>query len=92
MPISILEAMACGLPVIATSVGSIPEVIEDNVNGYLVAPHQPATLAAKMAQLVRDDDLRRIMGSANRDKVRRGYSFEEYERKLENIYLALLAE
>jgi glycosyltransferase involved in cell wall biosynthesis len=92
MPISILEAMACGLPVIATSVGSIPEVIEDNVNGYLVAPHQPATLAAKMAQLVRDDDLRRSMGLANRDKVRREYFFEEYERKLENIYLALLAE
>ena len=92
MPIAILEAMACGLPIIATSVGSIPEVVEDNINGYLVAPHQPAALAEKMALLVRGDDLRRAMGTANRVKARKNYSFEEYESKLENIYLDLLAE
>jgi len=92
MPIAILEAMACGLPVIATSVGSIPEVVEDNVNGYLVAPHQPSALAEKMALLVRDAAVRSAMGAANQAKVQKEYSFKEYENKLENIYLDLLAE
>jgi len=91
MPVAILEAMACGLPIIATSVGSIPEFIEDNINGYLVSPRQPSALAEKMAFLVRNSDIRQTMGSSNREKVRREFSFEEYERKLGDVYLSFLS-
>lgn len=57
-PNTILEAMSCGLPVIATGVGGIPELVEDNVNGFLIQSTDAQEIAEKAAQLLKDKNLR----------------------------------
>jgi len=61
-PNSILESLACGTPVVATSVGGIPEQIEDGVTGFLVAAGDAEGMASRIAQLLCDDARRRDMG------------------------------
>ncbi|MBU1568580.1 MAG: glycosyltransferase [Proteobacteria bacterium] len=64
MPTVILEASACGTPCISTPVGGIAEFIEDGVNGLLVSPGDPKTLARAIARLLTNDTLRRRLGQA----------------------------
>jgi len=90
MPMTILEAMACGLPVIATTVGSIPEVIENGVNGYLVKPCDISALAEKILQMAENPPLRKAFSIANRHKVLECFSFSNYENRLEGIYCNIL--
>jgi glycosyltransferase involved in cell wall biosynthesis len=66
MPQAIAEALACGLPVVATSVGAIPEMVTDAVNGYLVKPRSPRGLAAAIAALVNSPRQRHTMGRWSR--------------------------
>jgi len=66
-----LEAGACRRPVVATRVGGIPEVVEDDVNGYLVAAGDPAALAERTGRLISDPALRERMGQAGRERVER---------------------
>ncbi len=70
LPIAVLEALAAGLPVISTPVGGIPELIEDGVEGYLVAPGDVEALANRLAQLIQDADERQRMGARARAKAR----------------------
>ena len=70
MPISVLEAMAAGLPVVASAVGGIPEIVVDGETGLLVpAGVDPAPLAAAIAELLADPERRRQMGEAGRRRV-----------------------
>jgi glycosyltransferase involved in cell wall biosynthesis len=62
MPQAIAEALACGLPVVATSVGAIPEMVTDAVNGYLVRPRSPRALRAAIASLANSPGQRHAMG------------------------------
>jgi glycosyltransferase involved in cell wall biosynthesis len=63
---SLLDAMAFGLPVVATAAGGIPEAVEDGVSGRLVPPGDPGTLAEALAELLGDDERRRAYGAAGR--------------------------
>ena len=63
---SLLDAMAFGLPVVATAAGGIPEAVEDGITGRVVPPGQPAALADALAEVLADDERRRSLGGAGR--------------------------
>jgi glycosyltransferase involved in cell wall biosynthesis len=80
------EAMSHGLPVIASRIGALPEIVEDGVTGYLFEPGNARDLAGKMERLWKDPDLCRRMGQAGREKVVREYREELYYRRLVKAY------
>jgi glycosyltransferase involved in cell wall biosynthesis len=90
MPMAILEGMAVGLPVIATNVGAIPQIVRDGVEGFLVPPGDIEALAGKMAQMASDASLRRQMGEAARERVAAKYSLEAMAQPMEHIYMHIL--
>jgi glycosyltransferase involved in cell wall biosynthesis len=69
IPVGLMEAMASGLPVVATRISGIPELVEDGRTGYLVPPSDSAALAAALRRLAQDAEVRERMGQAGRDKV-----------------------
>ncbi len=85
LPMSLLESMAWGLPVISTTVGSIPEHVHDGAQGLLVQPGDVSALAGAIERIVMDDALRRRMGEAARTAVE-PLSIELYARKVAAIY------
>lgn len=68
-PNVIIEAMAAGLPVVATRVGGIPELVADGVTGMLVEPRNPASFADAIISLLTDEDRRRSMGEKGRERI-----------------------
>lgn len=69
MPLSILEAMASGVAVVASAVGDVPRIVEDGVTGHVVPAKRPDLLADALAVLVSDEGARRAMGAAGRARV-----------------------
>jgi glycosyltransferase involved in cell wall biosynthesis len=86
LPMSVLEAMAAGLPIVSTPVGGIPEAVSDGVEGFLVQPGDVHTLAERLALLAADPALARRMGAAARRKVESTYSTAAVVPRLEQIY------
>ncbi len=70
-PISVMEAMAAGLPVVATVVGGVPELVEDGITGVLVPPERPGSLGQALARLLLDPPRRRAMAEAARMRAAR---------------------
>ena len=78
--------MARRVPVVATDVGGIPEVVTDGVDGVLVPPGDPAALAAAIVELLRDPDLRRRLGEAGHATVADRFSIDAQVRRIEAVY------
>lgn len=91
LPIALLEAMSLGKPVVTTSVGGIPEVIIDGVNGFLVPAKDPELLAQKIIQLLKDDNLRASFSQNAIRTIREHFNLQEMVRKVEEIYSGILA-
>ncbi|HSJ16028.1 MAG TPA: glycosyltransferase family 4 protein [Longimicrobiales bacterium] len=88
--VAALEAMSCGLPVAASNVGGLPEIVDGTVGG-LFAPRDPAALAERVVALLRRDDLAALGGSA-RARVVAHWSGERLAKRHEQIYETLLRE
>ncbi|MEA2633979.1 MAG: hypothetical protein QOH92_746 [Chloroflexota bacterium] len=86
MPLTILEAMASGLPVVASTVGDIPRAVEEGVTGRLVSPQQPAALANALDPLLRDPALRTRMGLAGRRRVEQLFNIHGTCAAIDAIY------
>ena len=86
LPVSLLEAMSWGLPLISTRVGGIPELVRDGVDGILVEPGDVPALAAAISRLAGDADLRFRMGQAARARVEAHFSREVVSPQLERLY------
>ena len=88
LPLGVLEAMAAGVPVVASRVGGIPDVIEHEVSGLLIEPGEPHALAQAIVGILTDDSLRqRLREAAHRDVKR--YSIEAVLGELESLYREL---
>jgi glycosyltransferase involved in cell wall biosynthesis len=86
LPFTILEAMACGTPVVASRVGGIPEMIESGVSGVLVEPANSNALSEAIISLLRDTLMLRRMGIASRAKVERDFGMDAFLRNHESLY------
>ena len=86
MPMALLEAMSWGVPVIATPVGGIPQIVKQEINGLLIPPADVAALTKAIERLLQDSTLRVRLGSAARATIVSGFSLEDAMRKLDNIY------
>jgi glycosyltransferase involved in cell wall biosynthesis len=84
------EAMACGLPVAATTGGALPEVVEDGVTGILVPPGDAPALADAIRTLMGDPELRRRMGQAGRERVLEKFSWRKTALATEAVYREVL--
>jgi glycosyltransferase involved in cell wall biosynthesis len=73
-----LEAGSCGIPVIATTRGGLPEIVEDGVTGFLVPPHAPQYLAAAIDRLAADAQLRARMGRNGGERIRHSFSEDRF--------------
>ena len=85
----ILEAMAMEIPVIATTVGGNPDVVSNGENGFLVPPRNVSKLAAALARLVEDRQMRMKMGKLNRLKVKEDFQWDTAVEKVEKVYREL---
>lgn len=85
-----VEAMACGLAVVATEVGGLPSVVEDGVSGLLVPPEDPRALAEAILRLIGDEALRLRMGACGLSRAREDFSTEAMMAGIESIYSRLL--
>ena len=89
-PVVILEAMASALPVIGTPVGAVTEIIENSINGFIVSPNDPESLAEKIDYLIDNPDERIKMGQNNLKKFEIEYQIEPNVKRISDIYQILL--
>jgi len=92
MPLTVLEAFASGLPVVATRTGAIPSVVQEGVSGILVDPGDVASLADAILRLTREPELRARMGAAGRERVQAEYTARSMAQKYLELYRSAASE
>ena len=90
MPVSLIEAAACGLPAVATAVGGIPELVEDGVTGRLVRLADPLAFAAALEQLLRDPFLAARLGQAARQRAKERFSLRRQVDQLLDVWAGIV--
>lgn len=91
-PLVVLEAMQYGLPIVTTNEGSLPEIVENGINGYVVEKEQPLALAKRIEHLIKLPNLRKEIGMANRQKFEKLYTQKQMEKNLANAFHFILEE
>jgi glycosyltransferase involved in cell wall biosynthesis len=89
-PVSAIEALASGTPVVANRVGGVPDVVRHGMDGFLVEPGAVEEAARRVADLARDDALRAKLGASGRERVLRRYSVERLVDDVDRLYRSLL--
>jgi glycosyltransferase involved in cell wall biosynthesis len=89
-PVSVIEALGAGRPVVATRVGGVPDVVRDGVDGFLVEPGATDELADRLAELAQDATLRAQMGRQGRERVVPRYAVERLVDDVDQLYRSLL--
>jgi glycosyltransferase involved in cell wall biosynthesis len=77
--------MYAGLPIIATHVGAIPEIVKNEVNGFLIPQNDPASLYRRCLQLLKNEKMRNNMGTINKEIVR-NYTWSKIASSTYNLY------
>ena len=90
LPTAVIEAMAMGKPVVATSVGGVPEIVKDGITGIIVPPRSSIDLAEGIKHLIADTSLRRSMGEASRRRVVTRFDARQYIDRTEHLYREVL--
>jgi glycosyltransferase involved in cell wall biosynthesis len=89
-PVSLIEAMAAGTPVVGTRVGGIPDLVEDGVTGCLVPPGEPGPLAEAIVALLEAPERRRALGAAGQRRVRLRHGAEHLLARIDSLYQTLV--
>ncbi len=90
LPLVLIEAMACGKPVIGSNVRGIPEAIENRRNGFLVNPGDPSNLSNKIYDIIKDKKKRKKMGKESRERVIEKFNWEKNIKRIKEIYESVL--
>jgi len=90
-PNALLEAMAAGVPVVATAVGGIPEIVADRASALLVAPRNPQALSQAIRELLADQPLARSLAARASELILTRHTPEARRERLVEIYTAALA-
>lgn len=88
---AVLEAMACGVPVVTTDCGGMREAVTDGVDGLVVPTRDPAAMAEALHKLATQPDLRTSMGQAGRDRILRDFTLEEQTSQFIQLYREVLS-
>jgi glycosyltransferase involved in cell wall biosynthesis len=91
-PVSLIEAMAAGVPVVATAVGGVPDVVVDGETGYLVEAGDVKEMAEAIIKLLRNPDRAKVMGSAGREAIYPRFAAQTLIANVEGLYAELLRQ
>lgn len=89
MPMSVLDAMGYGLPIVASNVGGIPRIVHEGENGFMREPGDTAGFAEAIIQIMTSDAMRINMGKQSMEIVKERYSLEKHIELLENVYVLM---